>query len=123
LCDSKKINKKIIQYGFISTGNLNEKTAKIYADHCLLTSSRTILTEANKVFTYLENWHAGIKPISKSRNLLISPTNMRSSIVKLIDNEIKFAKQGKIGKISIKLNSLSDQILLRPPLQGSQRRS
>jgi len=108
----KKINNKTIQYGFISTGNLNEKTAKIYADHCLLTASRTLLTEANKVFTYLENWHAGIKPISKSRNLLISPVNMRSTIVKLIDNEVKFAKQGKEAKITIKLNSLSDQILL-----------
>jgi len=108
----KKVNNRTIQYGFISTGNLNEKTAKIYADHCLLTASRTLLTEANKVFTYLENWHAGIKPISKSRNLLISPVNMRSTIVKLIDNEVKFAKQGKEAKITIKLNSLSDQILL-----------
>jgi polyphosphate kinase len=108
----KRANNKTIQYGFISTGNLNEKTAKLYADHCLLTASRTLLTEANKVFTYLENWHAGIKPISKSRNLLISPVNMRSTIVKLIDNEVKFAKQGKEAKITIKLNSLSDQILL-----------
>ena len=103
---------KRIQYGFISTGNLNEKTARIYADHCLLTASRTLLMEVNKVFTYLETWQLGDKPIGKTRNLLISPINMRNSIIQLIENEIKHAKQGKTAKIIIKSNSISDQILI-----------
>lgn len=50
----KRVEKKLLQYGFISTGNLNEKTARVYADHCLLTASRPLLIEVNKVFTYLE---------------------------------------------------------------------
>lgn len=108
----KRIEKKIIQYGFISTGNLNEKTAKIYADHCLLTASKPLLNEVNKIFTYLEKWQLGDKPIEKTRKLLISPINMRNSIIHLIKNEIKFAKQGKIAKIIIKSNSISDQILI-----------
>ena len=108
----KKIANKLIQYGFISTGNLNEKTARIYADHCLLTANKALLMEVNKVFTYLSNWQLGDKPIGKTKNLLISPINMRNSIVKLIDNEIKFAKQGKTAKIIIKSNSISDQLLL-----------
>jgi len=108
----KRQSKKLIQYGFISTGNLNEKTAKIYADHCLLTASRPILIELNKVFTYLESWQLGDKPIGKTRNLLISPINMRNSIIQLINNEINFAKQGKVAKIIIKSNSISDHLLL-----------
>jgi polyphosphate kinase len=108
----KKIAGKMVQYGFISTGNLNEKTARIYADHCLLTASRSLLMEVNKVFTYLETWQSGDKPIEKTRNLLISPINMRNSIIQLINNEIKFAKIGKPAKIIVKLNSLTDQILL-----------
>jgi len=108
----KRIENKLVLYGFISTGNLNEKTARIYADHCLLTASRPLLMEVNKVFTYLESWQMGDKPIEKSRNLLISPINMRNTIIELINNEIKFAKLGKPAKIIVKLNSLSDQLLL-----------
>jgi polyphosphate kinase len=108
----KRVAGKIIQYGFISTGNLNEKTARVYADHCLLTASRPLLLEVNKVFTYLESWQSGDKPIGKTRNLLISPINMRNTIIQLINNEIAFAKLGKPAKIIVKLNSLSDQLLL-----------
>jgi polyphosphate kinase len=108
----KKQAGKLIQYGFISTGNLNEKTARIYADHCLLTANKALLMEVNKVFTYLSNWQLGDKPIEKTKNLLLSPINMRNSIVQLINNEINFAKQGKPAKIIIKSNSISDQILL-----------
>ena len=108
----KRIDNKLVQYGFISTGNLNEKTAKIYADHCLLTASRPLLMEVNKVFTYLETWQMGDKPIGKTRNLLISPINMRNTIIQLINNEIKFSKLGKPAKIIVKLNSLSDQLLI-----------
>ena len=108
----KRVAGKLVQYGFISTGNLNEKTARIYADHCLLTASKPLLMEVNKVFTYLESWQLGDKPIGKTRNLLISPISMRNAIVQLINNEIAFAKLGKPAKIIVKLNSLSDQLLL-----------
>ncbi len=45
----KRVNNKTIQYGFVSTGNLNEKTAKIYVDHLLMTSNRAIMADINKV--------------------------------------------------------------------------
>jgi polyphosphate kinase len=108
----KKIGLKQIKYGFISTGNLNEKTAKVYADHCLLTSTKTIMNEASKIFTYLENWQQGDKPIAKMRNLLISPINMRNSIIEFINNEIANAKRGKKAAIIIKLNSITDITLI-----------
>ena len=108
----KKQKGKVVKYGFISTGNLNEKTAKIYADHCLLTANLQLMNEATRIFTYLENWQLGDKPIAKMRHLLISPINMRKSILQLIENEIKIAKQGKLAKIIIKLNSLTDITLI-----------
>jgi polyphosphate kinase len=104
----KKIGLKQVKYGFISTGNLNEKTAKVYADHCLMTASTNILNEANRIFNYLENWQQGDKPIVKMRNLLISPINMRNSIIELINAEIANAKKGKPASIIIKLNSITD---------------
>jgi polyphosphate kinase len=108
----KRINNKLVKYGFISTGNLNEKTAKIYADHCLLTANKNLMNEASRVFDYLTNWELGDKPISKMNNLLLTPTNMRLAIIQLIENEIKIANQKKPAKIIIKLNSLTDPILL-----------
>jgi polyphosphate kinase len=68
--------------------------------------------EVNRVFTYLINWQLGGKPIQKSKHLLISPISMRSSIIQLINEEVKFAKQGYAAEITVKLNSLSDHILL-----------
>ncbi len=108
----KRVKGKLVKYGFISTGNLNEKTARIYADHCLLTASVPLMNESNRIFNYLEHWQQGDKPIVKMTNLLISPINMRNSIILLIENEIKHAKQGKTAKIIVKLNSLTDHILL-----------
>jgi polyphosphate kinase len=108
----KKVSNRLVKYGFISTGNLNEKTAKVYADHCLFTASVAILNEATRIFNYLENWQQGDRPIAKMRNLLISPINMRNTIIELINNEIKHAKQGKKALIIIKLNSITDITLI-----------
>jgi len=108
----KKLGTRLVKYGFISTGNLNEKTARVYADHCLLTASTTIMNEANRIFNYLENWQLGDKPIAKMRNLLISPINMRNSIIEFINAEIANAKKGKKAQIIVKLNSITDVILI-----------
>jgi polyphosphate kinase len=108
----KRAAGKLVKYGFISTGNLNEKTAKVYADHCLLTAHKQLMNEAARIFTYLENWQQGDKPIVKMSNLLISPINMRNSILQFINQEIKNAKQGKTAKIIVKLNSLTDIVLI-----------
>ena len=70
------------------------------------------MNEASRIFTYLEHWQQGDKPIAKMRNLLVTPVNMRASIIQMIENEIKWAKKGKSAKIIIKLNSLTDLTLL-----------
>jgi polyphosphate kinase len=108
----KRVKNKLVQYGFISTGNLNEKTAKLYADHCLMTKNVTLMNESNRIFNYLEHWQLGDKPIVKMRNLLISPINMRSALLDLIEKEIQIAKKGYVASITVKLNSLTDTILL-----------
>ena len=99
---------KTIQYGFISTGNLNEKTAQFYGDHCLLTSNRNIMADINKVFHYLENPSTNIKVLDACNTLLVSPTGMRKKINQMIDKEIKNIKKGLPASITLKLNSLSD---------------
>lgn len=114
LCIIKKRKaNKTIQYGFVSTGNLNEQTARVYGDHCLLTANRNVMADINRIFRYLENWKAGDVPLRQCKTLLVCPTNMRKEILAMMDREIRHAKAGKTAKIIIKVNSLSDVILIK----------
>ena len=108
----RKQENKIIQYGFVSTGNLNEKTATLYGDHCLLTSNRNIMADINRIFSYLLQPKTGMHFLKACKTLLVSPLFMRKQIITLIDHEIKNAKNGKQAAILLKLNSLSDEALI-----------
>jgi polyphosphate kinase len=107
----KRINKRSVHYGFVSTGNLNERTSRLYGDHCLLTSDRQIMADVNRVFTYLEN-PKNIHRLKACTRLLVSPLDMRKQFETLIDKEIKNAKENKAASIILKLNSLSDEELI-----------
>ena len=108
----KRTGNKTIQYGFVSTGNLNEKTANFYGDHCLLTSNRNIMADINKIFFYLENPVLHSNTLQDCKTLLVSPISMRKKINEFIDKEIKEAKKGNKASITLKLNSLSDISLI-----------
>ncbi len=109
----KKIDKHTIHYGFVSTGNLNESTAKIYGDHCLLTSNRNIMADINRIFHYLEQPRTRQPFLHACKTLMVSPTNMRRQLILLIDKEIRNARQEKEAAITLKLNSLSDELLIK----------
>jgi polyphosphate kinase len=109
----KKENNKTSQYGFISTGNLNERTASYYGDHCLLTANRNILADINRLFTYLESGGREIKYMHACKTLIISPYNMRKIFLHMIDREIRNAKRKKAACVTVKMNSLSDDPLIR----------
>ena len=113
ICLIKKVVKgQTTHYGFVSTGNLNESTAKIYGDHCLLTSDRNIMADVNRIFHYLEQPKTRIQFLKACKTLMVSPVNMRRQLITLIDKEIKAAKAGKDAGITLKLNSLSDVELI-----------
>lgn len=108
----KRKGNKTIQYGFVSTGNLNEKTATVYGDHCLLTANRHVMADINRIFRYLENPKTTVRYLQLCKTLLVCPGIMRREITSLIDREIKNAKAGKEAKIILKVNSLSDAFLI-----------
>jgi len=97
-------NQKIKYYGFISTGNFNEITAKIYTDYTLFTAHQGILKDIEKVFDFFEVNYK----IKRYKHLIVSPHYTRSKFSDLIDQEIFNCKAGKKSGISIKMNSLSD---------------
>ncbi len=92
------------RYTYVGTGNFNEKTARIYADHALITTDRRIGDDVAKVFELLE----GDLIVPNSRHLLVAPFNMRDRFVAMIDREIQHARAGKFAEIFVKLNSLEE---------------
>lgn len=104
----KKIGTKVVQCGFVSTGNLNEKTGRVYGDHCLLTANRNIIADINRIFNHLESPRHDIKYLEACKTLAISPYNMRAFFIRMIDREIKYARHGKPAGMILKMNSLSD---------------
>lgn len=117
----KRVNNKTIQYGFVSTGNLNEKTAKIYVDHLLMTSNRAIMADINKVFNVLRK--PKIDPVlalKSCNHLLVCPHFMREKIEWHIDKEIEEAKAGRKSEIIVKVNSLSDKGLIKKLYEAAE---
>ncbi|MBS1666552.1 MAG: polyphosphate kinase 1 [Bacteroidetes bacterium] len=108
----KRINNHTIHYGFVSTGNLNEKTATIYGDHCLLTSNRNIMADVNKIFNYLEKKKNGLLQLKACKTLIPCPVSLRRELLKMIDREIKLAHNKKPAAITLKMNSVSDEELI-----------
>jgi polyphosphate kinase len=109
----KRIQNKTVQYGFVSTGNFNEKTAKIYGDHLLMTSDRIIMADINKIFNVLKKPKENVMQILKDcKKLLVCPQFMREKIINHIDKEIDEAKAGRKALMIIKSNSLSDRTLI-----------
>jgi polyphosphate kinase len=103
---------RTIQYGFISTGNLNENTAKYYGDHTLLTTDRAIIADINRVFDYVEHPQKKAAVLKTCKTLPVSPVNMRRVMLANIEKQIKLARRKKPASMIIKLNSLVDQLLI-----------
>ena len=95
-------------YAFLSTGNFNEKTAKIYADHGLFTSDEKITGELQDLFKYLEKQ---VKKI-KLQQILVAQFNMKEELIGMIDREIKFAKKGKPAWMILKMNGLDNKMMI-----------
>lgn len=107
---------KVKRYGFISTGNFNENTAKIYTDYTLFTANQSLLKDIKKVFEFFEvNYR-----INKYKHLIVSPHYTREAFYQLIDNEINFARTGKKASLHFKMNSLSDYLVIDKLYEASQ---
>ncbi|HCA42012.1 MAG TPA: RNA degradosome polyphosphate kinase, partial [Bacteroidetes bacterium] len=137
------------KYVYISTGNFNENTSKIYTDIALFTSDNEVTEDTEKVFKILktgtvtnntpepkinenlasnandiqtETPEVNIKDLKNTefKQLLVSGFNMRKSFIRLIESEIENAKSGKESFIIAKMNSLEDKKIINKLYQASQ---
>lgn len=95
-------------YAFVSTGNFNESTAKVYTDFTLFTAQEEIVNEIREIFDFFKSNYR----IKKYKNLIVSPWQTRKKIKKFITKEIKNHKKGLPAQINIKLNGLSDKEMI-----------
>lgn len=100
----------------IGTGNYNEKTSRLYTDLSFLTASREIGLEATEVFRALDQGET----VDSVKNLLVAPHCLQNRLLNLIDGEIEAAARGEGGYIGIKINSLTDKVLINKLIEASQ---
>lgn len=111
----KKTKGKKKRYGFISTGNFNEDTAKIYTDYTLFTSNQKILKEVNKVFNFLQVHYK----LKKYKHLIVSPHYTNNALVRMINQEIKNHKAGLPSGIRLKLNAITNFSMIEKLYEAS----
>ena len=104
----RREGKKIRNYAHMGTGNYNETTSKLYTDIGLMTSNKSYTKDALKFFNVI----TGHSIPDDYENLLTAPNYMKDKIISFIEKEIKNVKNGGIGKICIKINSLQDKTVI-----------
>jgi polyphosphate kinase len=104
------------RYAAIGTGNFNEDTARIYADHLLLTTNLKITNEVLKAFNF---FNVNYKK-DNYYHLVLSPFALRNKMNLLIENEIKNAQAGKKAYIYLKLNNITDSEIINNLYEASE---
>ena len=96
------------RYVHLGTGNYNERTARVYTDLGLMTSSAAIVEDATAVFSAL----TGYSDPPKLKKLVMAPTDLRRRFLRLIDRERRRAESGQAAEIVAKMNSLIDEQII-----------
>jgi polyphosphate kinase len=112
---SKRIRNESVLISHIGTGNFNEKTAALYSDFSLLTANKKVGREIRKLFDYLEN-----NMIHNTyEEIIVSPGNTRQKLLHWISKEVAAAKAGKESGMILKVNSLTDPVLINELYKAS----
>lgn len=109
--------KRIKRYAHLSTGNYNANTAKLYTDICMLTSDLTLTREVEYVFRHLTSQIA----LPPMRKLLVAPFNLQRAMLRQIAIARRACELGKQAKIIAKMNSLTDELLVKALIVAAQK--
>jgi polyphosphate kinase len=103
-------------YAYLGTGNFNEKTARVYVDHALLTADSRLTHDVEELFRYLlEETEA-----PDVRHVMAAPFNLRESLTEMIRGEARRALEGRPAGMVLKMNSLEDEAVMDEILQAGR---
>lgn len=112
---TRKNGEKLEYITQIGTGNYNEKTSELYTDLSLMTADMNIGAEAGTVFNALSIGNL----VENTTYLMVAPLSLQNKIINLIDMQIAEAACGKPAYIGLKLNSLTDKVLIDKLIEAS----
>ena len=100
----------------IGTGNYNEKTSKLYTDLSIITANQLIGGDVAKVFTALQKGEV----VEESETLLVAPKCLQNKVLDMIDEQIMLKRNGENAYIGIKVNSLTDKVIIDKLIEASK---
>jgi polyphosphate kinase len=112
----KRTPQGLRRYVHLGTGNYNERTARIYTDFGLMTSSPAFAADAAAFFNAL----TGYSDPPRLTTLAMAPTGLRRRILKLIERERRRAEAGHQAEIIAKMNSLADEEVIKALYDASR---
>jgi polyphosphate kinase len=112
----RRTNHGLQRYVHLGTGNYNERTARVYTDFGLLTTSEAIAEDATAFFSAL----TGYSDPPRLKKLVMAPTELRRRFLKLINRERRRAESGQAAEIVAKMNSLIDAEIITALYAASQ---
>ncbi|MCL2264961.1 MAG: polyphosphate kinase 1 [Treponema sp.] len=112
----RRENDRIKRYVHLSTGNYNNRTAKLYEDICLFTCREDIAYDAGLVFNML----TGYSLVSKMNRIAVAPTGLKRRFLELIEREANRARHNYPSKITAKMNALTDVDIVKALYAASQ---
>ena len=98
------------RYCHLGTGNYNDRTALTYTDIGMMSSDPELCSDIANMFNFLTGCSA---PETRFRKALLAPFTLRAALERLIEREIEHVRAGGKGEIIAKMNSFSDEKMVR----------